>query len=125
VNRVENLLAQAEENRRSNRRDLDRVMLETGGGGRQQIYMDYLRGLDRLMERTREHLETLKKEMERRRVLLEYAVRQRRIMEELRKDERRVHELEERRAETKEYDAMGIRNYLAAERAKFSAEGKG
>jgi flagellar export protein FliJ len=115
---VEGLVREAGERRDHYRRELNEVVPRKGSAGLQQIYLDYLRGLDDLIRRTELHLEDLRKERDRRRAVLQAAMRDHKIMEELRKAELRAYLLEERRAEGRTYDEIAVRNYLMAAREK-------
>ncbi|MFP4379659.1 MAG: flagellar export protein FliJ [Candidatus Sumerlaeia bacterium] len=120
VDRIQSLLDQGRENYRQYQRDLNRIAAEGKGYAHQKIYMDYLQGLERLMEKTQLHLDRLRAEAERRRELLEYALRQRRIMDELKKEEYKEYQLEERRAETREFDEIAIRKFARQKEENFS-----
>jgi flagellar export protein FliJ len=115
---VEGLLGEARERRIHYRQELNEVVSRKRSSGLQRIYLDYLRGLDDLIQRTEAHLEDLRRECDRRRGLLEAAIRERRIMEELRKAELRQYLLEERRAEGRVYDEIAIRKFVTAQQAK-------
>ena len=118
IDYVEGLLGEARERRIHYRQELNEVVSRKRSSGLQRIYLDYLRGLDDLIQRTEAHLEDLRRECDRRRGLLEAAIRERRIMEELRKAELRQYLLEERRAEGRVYDEIAIRKFVTAQQAK-------
>lgn len=120
VEHVEDLLSQASERRGHYRDELSRISQAGKSFAHQQLYLDYLRGIDGLIEKTQDHLAKLRKELERRREYLAYAVRQREIMNELKKKEYAAYLQEERRAETKMYDAIALRNYWRDKQAKNS-----
>ena len=87
----------------------------------QELYLNYIRGLEHLIERSQKHLEGLRAELERRRVLLNYAARERQVLDELKKQEYRQFLIDERRAEQKQFDDIAIRHFLEASREKSSA----
>lgn len=118
IDYVEGLLREARERRIHYRQELNEVVSRKRSSGLQRIYLDYLRGLDDLIQRTEAHLEDLRRESDRRRGLLEAAIRERRIMEELRKAELRQYLLEERRAEGRVYDEIAIRKFVTAQQEK-------
>jgi flagellar FliJ protein len=118
IDYVEGLIGEARERRIHYRQELNEVVSRKRSSGLQRIYLDYLRGLDDLIQRTEAHLEDLRRECDRRRGLLEAAIRERRIMEELRKAELRQYLLEERRAEGRVYDEIAIRKFVTAQQAK-------
>ena len=80
IDYVEGLLREARERRIHYRQELNEVVSRGRSSGLQRIYLDYLRGLDDLIQRTEAHLEDLRRESDRRRGLLEAAIRERRIM---------------------------------------------
>lgn len=121
VDHVSGLLAQARDHRRHYAGELNRVETEGQGYARQEIYLNYIRGLSRLIERTEAHLEDLRAELLRRRALLQEAARARRVLEELEQQERRTYLIEETRAEAKAFDEIAIRNYSMRRREKSAA----
>ncbi|MBN1866131.1 flagellar export protein FliJ [Candidatus Sumerlaeota bacterium] len=116
IDYVEDLMAQARDQRDRCRRDLNAVAAGGGSFARQELYLNYLRGVDALIRRSEEHLDQLRIELERRRERLAQASRARRVLDELRRDELRSYLTAERRAEDKEYGEIAIRNFLAARR---------
>ena len=64
-------------------------------------------------------------EMERLREGLEKASRDREVLEELKKEEKRQYVVSERRAETKEYDELAVRNFLLSSREKNARSAEG
>ena len=114
---VENLIAQARRRRAHYGQELNEQLLG-GGFAHQQLYLDYFRGLDVLIRKSEAHLAQLREDLERRRARLAEASRERQVMDELKKDEKRQYLLEERRAEGKDYDEIAIRNFLLSSREK-------
>ena len=124
VEYVENLVRQARQRRAECHEEMQGKMSEGSSFGRQRLYLDYMAGLDLLIRRTLGHLDELRRELERRRERLTAAMRDREVLDELGREERRLYLVEESRAETKDYDEFAIRNYLQAERAKIAAQGE-
>jgi flagellar export protein FliJ len=121
VEYVESLIRQAR-----NRQMMyhDELMAKSRKGmafAEREIYTNYLLGVEALVTRSEEHLEILRKELNRRKERLVAAARDRQVLEELEKEERKQYELQERRAEAKRFDEIAIRNFLIAQREK-SAE---
>ena len=127
-NRVEyvgSLVAQALERRAECRGELNEVVASGKSLAYQELYLNYLFGLERLIRKTQEYLEDLRRVLEIRRRRLNEAARERQVMEEIRKTERRAYLLEERRAEGRELDEIGLRNYLMAKREKSARGAEG
>jgi flagellar export protein FliJ len=122
---VERLITEAQDRRLFYREELDSKTQGKQAFAYRALYVDYLRGVDVLIEKTRTHLEELKKEVERRRQLLEYAIRQREILDEVKKEEYRQYLLEERRAETREFDEIAIRKFASVQREKNTQSKEG
>jgi flagellar FliJ protein len=116
VNRVESLVAQARQRRAHYRNELNEKIQAGVEYAYQQLYMDYLKGVDNLLVRSAEHLVDLRKGVELRREQLVRASRDRQVLDELRKDEEKEYLLAERRVEGKEYDEIAMRNFLQAQR---------
>ena len=125
VERVEGLIEQARERHREQRAEMSELSRRGMRPADQELYLNYLQGLDMLIEKSVAYLADLRRELERRRELLRYAVNQRRVMDELRKEEHREYRLEESRAETREFDDIAVRNYLTAQREKSARERSG
>ena len=121
VEYVEGLVRQARARRSEYHEELQTLLRGGCSFARQRLYLDYLAGLDLLIRRTQGHLEELRRELDRRRLRLTDAMRDRQVLDELAREERRQYLLEEARAETKEYDEFAIRNFLLAERARTAA----
>jgi len=126
VDRVENLIGQARALRARCRSELS-ARLEKGGQWfpYHEIYVNYLKALEGLIAKSETHLTDLRAELERRRLLLEYASRQRQVLDELRKQELKQFVVGERRAERKQFDEMAIRNYLVSSREKDAGPPEG
>jgi flagellar export protein FliJ len=127
-NRVEyigSLIAQALERRAEYRGELNEVIASGKSLAYQELYLNYLFGLERLIRKTREYLEDLRRVLEIRRRRLNEAARERQVMEEIREAERRAYLLTERRAEGRRLDEIGLRNYLMAEREKSARGAEG
>jgi flagellar FliJ protein len=124
VEYVEDLINQAQDRRTETRREMDLVMQESRQPGHEQLYEDYLSGLDNLINQSRQHLEQLREELERRRRKLADASRQRQVMSELKKGEYKQYQLEERREEIKTFDEIASRNFLLKSREKSSTSGE-
>ena len=122
VEHLENLIGQARAQRMEYRRGLTVVVEQGKGFAYQQLYLDYLRGLDELIRRSEGHLEQLREELERRRRRLTEAARDRQVLDELLKEERKQYAISERRAEMKVFDEISIRQFLLSERER-SAQG--
>lgn len=118
---VEGLILKARVRRSEYHDELQTLLRDGCSFARQSLYLDYLQGLDLLIRRTEGHLVELRRELDRRRERLTEAMRDRQVLDELGREERRQYLLEESRAETKEYDEFAIRNFLLAERAKNAA----
>lgn len=126
IDRIEGLMAQAREMRDRQREDMNRRALREGLGlAWREIYVNYIEGIDALIERSRKHVEDLERVLEERRRMLAEASKEVRVMEELRDEELEQYLLEERRAEMKEYDEIAIRNFLTGAGEKTSLSGGG
>ena len=116
VDHVARLMAEARERRAHYRNELNDRIQAGVEYAYQQLYMDYLKGIDNLLRRSAEHLGDLRRNLEKRRGALTEAARDRQVLEELRKDEKKNHLLTERRAEGREYDEIAMRKFLQAQR---------
>ncbi|HBF34955.1 TPA: hypothetical protein DDW35_10385 [Candidatus Sumerlaeota bacterium] len=125
VDYVQRLVDEAQDRRLFYRDELDTKMQDKQSFAYRSLYLDYLRGVDALIAKTLVHVEELKKELERRRQLLEYAIRQREILDEVKKEEYRQYLLEERRAETRVFDEIAIRKFAMAQREKNAQSQEG
>jgi len=122
VEYVEGLIQEARERQARYHRELSGLKGPQATVAWQQIYLDYLTALERLIRQSEQHLEQLRAELERRRKMLEYAVRQRRILDELEKEERKQYLLGERRAEARRNDEVAIRNFLNQRSEKTASQ---
>lgn len=125
VEYVEGLIEQARARHREQREEMTRMARKGTRPIEQRLYLNYLQGLDNLIAKSEDHLEELRKELERRRDLLRYAVNQRRVMDELKDEERQEYLREEARAEVREFDEIAVRNFLTAEREKSARHESG
>ena len=116
VEYLEDLIERAKERRNEYRKELAEVAAQGVTFARQQLYLNYLRGVDVLVRRSEEHLAELRAELERRRQRLAHAARERMVLDELRKEELREYLTAERRAEDKEYGEIAIRSFRTTQR---------
>lgn len=121
VEYIEGLIRQARVRRSEYQDELHTLLKEGCTFGRHRLYLDYLQGLDVLIQRTVGHLDELRRELARRRQRLTEAMREHQVLDELGREERRQYLREESRAEMKEYDEYAIRNFLLAERERNAA----
>ncbi len=124
VEYVEDLITQARGRRMATRSEMDRVMQQSRQPGHEQLYEDYLTGLDNLISQSQQHLEQLREELERRRHKLAEASKKRQVMSELKKGEYKQYQLEERREEIKAFDEIASRNFLLKSRENSSSSGE-
>lgn len=124
VDYVQDLLREARERRAEYRDELNRVVGEGKPFALHEVYINYIRGLDGLIVRSEKHLEELRRELEKRRRFLEYAVRQRRILDELKKEEWKQYRLTESRLESRQYDEIAVRNFVTAQQEKNAHAGE-
>lgn len=122
---VEELLEQAGKKQLDYRAEASDLAMGGVDFARQQLYWNYLKGLDNLIERTKVHLKELHTELEKRRLRLADAARASQILEELEKTEKREFQMYERRAEAKEYDDIALRNYVHTKREKIARSPEG
>ncbi|HNY26172.1 MAG TPA: flagellar export protein FliJ [Candidatus Sumerlaeota bacterium] len=122
---VRALIQQARQQRANYRAELNEQIQQGKGFAHQQIYLNYLKAMDLLIERSEEHLLQLQRELERRRLRLVQASRDRQVMDELKKDERKQYLIEERRLQTKDFDEIAVRNYLLSQREKNARSEEG
>ncbi len=125
VEEVRGLIQQARQQRANYRSELNEQVQQGKSFAHQQIYLNYLKAMDLLIERSEEHLLQLQRELERRRVRLVQASRDRQVMDELKKDERKQYLIDEQRLQTKEYDEIAVRNYLLSQREKNARHEEG
>lgn len=125
VEYVENVLERARGRRFEYREEMNRLVGEGAGFARQELFLNYIEGLDRMIKGSVKHLEELRGELERRRERLLEAAREREVLDELKKQEAREYLVAERRLEDKEYNEMSIRNFLLAQREKSARSAEG
>ena len=118
VDYVQGLVTQARQRRVHYRNELNQKVQEGMIFAYQQLYINYIYGLERLIEKSEHHLEQLRRDLERRRKRLSEAARDRHVLDELRKEELRAYLLNEKRIETKAFDEIAIRNFVVSEREK-------
>ncbi len=119
------VIEQAKARRLHYREEMNRKIHEGEDYAHRELYWNYLKGLDNLIRRSEGHLEELHREMERRRERLEKAAREREVLEELKKVEKRQYAVAEGREEAKEYNELAIRNFLLSNREKSARSAEG
>lgn len=115
---VQGLVDEAKARRFHYREELEQLVASRKPAAYRTLYMDYLRGVDALIAKSELHVQDLEKEVRRRLTFLEYAVRQRQVLDELKKEEYKLYLVEERRAETREFDEIAIRNFSVNQQEK-------
>ncbi len=125
IERIENLLVQVEKMRVQYRKEMDTKMNDSDfTAAHRDVYIQYIRGIEDLSQRSRAHLKDLELLLAHRRKILTQAAQELQVMDELKKVEHRKFIQVENRLEAKLYDEIAIRKYLTQSEEKFSELGQ-
>lgn len=118
VEYVQGLIDRARQTRLDYQTELNEMAIKGTEYAWQELHANYIKGLGNLIAKSEDHLAQLRREMERRRSFLMQAVKDRQVMDELKKQEYRQYLIDEKRLEMKVFDEIAVRNFLMSSREK-------